>query len=157
MTTLVGITFSKRLNDRVKLLTLMKQMLEELAIQIRFQALTVFELLNSLCRNMQLNELQFLVNVQENNIPGISFNEAWVKGIDEWSNNSLRKEDINFLKNVGSTLGNSDIDGQLSTLELHKENLDRLLESAIAERDKKAKLYRSLGILTGTFISIMLL
>ena len=153
----MGITFSKRLNDRVKILILMRQMLEELSIQIRFQALTVFELLQSLCGNIQLQELVFLNNVQENILPNISFYEAWIKGIDEWNNSPLRTEDISFLKNVGATLGNSDIEGQLSTLELHKENLERLLESAIIERDKKSKLYRSLGILSGTFISIMLL
>lgn len=132
-------------------------MLEELSIQIRFQALTVFELINSLCGNSQLKELEFLNSIKEKFEPNISFYDAWISGIDSWSNQPLNDEDISFLKNVGSTLGNSDIEGQLSSLELHKENLDRLLQKAISDRDKKAKLYRSLGVLSGTFISIMLL
>ena len=135
----------------------MKKMLEDISIQIRFQALTVCELLNSLCQNEQFNKLEFLQLTKINLSKSMSFSDAWLKSIDEWQNNTLRQEDLNLLKSIGTSLGNSDIEGQLCTIELHKENLDRLITTSIEEREKKGKLYRSLGILSGTFISIMLI
>lgn len=156
-TSLAGIAFSKRLTERVKLLAQIRLMLEELSIQIRYQSSTVAELLESLRQNPQLAQLSFFDTVQKNLCAGQPFADAWCTGVAHFSEISLQKEDTLLLKSIGLSLGTSDVEGQLSTLELHKSTVGQLLERAIAERDKKTKLYRSLGVLTGVFLSILFL
>ena len=49
------------------------------------------------------------------------------------------------------------MDGQLSMLSLQRAELETLILEVEAEVGKKSKLYRSLGVLSGAFISVMLI
>lgn len=132
-------------------------MLEEISIQIRYQASTVFELVDMLCVNPQLKELKFLSIIRDNIAPGRNFTMVWQEGLHAGINTAFRPEDIEFLDQVGLSLGSTDIAGQLNTLELHKNNLAMIRQKAEEECKRKTKLYRSLGVLSGVFLSIMLL
>lgn len=139
----------------MRLLTLTGRMLEELSVQIRFKASTVYELLDALANSV--GELEFLSLAQKRASCGESFFAAWEKGLADWRNSDIKEEDRALLLSIGEKLGDSDVDGQLSTIELHKQHLNTLLLSATEERKKKGKLYRSLGVLAGVFVAIMLL
>ena len=64
---------------------------------------------------------------------------------------------MQILADIGKNLGTSDIEGQISTLNLQRNELKILISSAETEYEKKSKLYRSLGVLVGAFISVMLI
>lgn len=147
---------SKQLNMRVKLLQLIRQILEDISIQLRFKASTVYEILDYLDNNPVYSQLGFLHTANLNKNSFKSFNEIWSESLDEWVCSPLKKEDFTLLKSIGNSLGTSDIEGQLSSLELFKEKAKMHFESAISERDKKSKLYRSLGVLSGIFVSVMI-
>lgn len=137
------------------LLTLVGQMLEELSVQIRFRAATVYELLDYLSESV--GELEFLCFARAELAAGESFYCAWEKGLSLWQNTALHDEDRALLLSIGAKLGDSDVEGQLSTIELHKQHLSALLLIATEQRQKKGKLYRSMGVLGGVFIAIMLI
>ena len=87
-----------------------------------------------------------------------SAKEAWEKALDESkSKKDLNEEDINVLKSLGKMLGNTDIEGQVSQIEL-TENLlnDKILEAQESKR-KNTKLYKTLGIAAGLAIAIILI
>ncbi|MEG0615729.1 MAG: stage III sporulation protein AB, partial [Oscillospiraceae bacterium] len=146
MTTSIGIFLSKSLNERVKKLALIRQALEEISIQIRFKALTVFELLDELTKNPAFGELSFL-KIAESSPHNIPFSETWRNSLNDWKENSLKKEDIDLITDIGTNLGCTDIEGQLSTLELQKTKIEFLHKTALEEYQKKSKLYKSLGLL----------
>ena len=155
-TSTVGMIMSKQLDMRVKLLQLIRQMLEDISIQLRFKASTVYEILEYLDNNPVYNQLGFLYTANLNKDSFKSFSEIWSESIDGWVCSPLKKEDFSLLNSIGSSLGTSDIEGQLSSLELFKEKAKMHFESASSERDKKLKLYRSLGVLSGIFVSVMI-
>ncbi len=147
---------SKQLDMRVKLLQLIRQMLEDISIQLRFKASTVYEILEYLDNNQVYSQLGFLHTANSNKDSFKSFGEIWSESIDGWVCSPLKKEDFSLLNSIGSSLGTSDIEGQLSSLELFKEKAKMYFESAASEHDKKSKLYRSLGVLSGIFVSVMI-
>lgn len=70
---------------------------------------------------------------------------------------SLNKEDIEIIKELGISLGQVDIEGQLKTIKLVHTNLKKQLEYAQEENNKNFKLYRNMGVLSGLVIMIILL
>ena len=61
------------------------------------------------------------------------------------------------LERVGDDLGCLDIETQLKTLSLLVEQFDDARKSLQEELPKKMKLYNYLGILTGVFLTILLI
>lgn len=155
-TSMVGINFSSRLSERVRVLNTIKLMLEEISIQIRFRGLTVTELVQSLLRNQVLRECEFLSDVEKNLNAVKDFSKAWSISVDNWNIRGLKESDREFLKGIGCFLGCSDIDGQLSSLELSKEKLLILQRDSVEQCERKGRLYRSLGVLSGAFAAVML-
>ena len=151
---LIGIYSSEKLKNRVKGLNLINYMLEEISILIRYKAMTVYEIVETLKQNQIYNQLSFLNNF-DNNMQ-IPFITKWEKNIDEMPT-ALTASDLKLLKSFGASLGTSDIDGQLSTIEVFKENFSKLEKDSIAIYEKKSKLYRSLGVLVGAFVSIVII
>lgn len=153
-TSLIGIMSSDKLKQRVKEINLINYMLEEISILIRYKAMTVYEIVENLKGNPVFNQLTFLNNIEFN--LQMPFKIAWESNIDSMQS-ALKQSDLKMLKSFGATLGTSDIDGQLSTIAVFKENFSQLEKEAITNYEKKSKLYRSLGVLSGAFISIMLI
>ena len=69
----------------------------------------------------------------------------------------MTKSDAELLNDVGARLGTSNTESQINTLELQRAELMSAISAAEADYNKKAKLYRSIGVLAGAFISIMLI
>ena len=65
------------------------------------------------------------------------------------SNCNLNKEDKDVIKGLGKLLGKTDVDGQISQLNLITEFLNTQIEQAEAEREKGEKLYKKLGVISG--------
>ena len=91
-------------------------------------------------------------------LSGVTADEAWEKAVNEnYSKLSLNKEDKAILMSFGKMLGNSDLEGQISNIKLISAQLK--LQEAKAEEMKKKneKMYRSLGVLSGLALTIILL
>lgn len=54
-------------------------------------------------------------------------------------------------------MGKTDLDGQLSEIELSDVFLDEQIENASNERNKKEKLNKSLGMIAGIAIVVLLM
>lgn len=70
---------------------------------------------------------------------------------------SLNKEDIEILKELGVSLGQTDMEGQVKNIKLVYNSLKRQLETAKEEKNKNFKMYRNMGMLSGLVIIIILL
>ncbi len=60
------------------------------------------------------------------------------------------------LKKLGKLLGQTDVEGQISEIELTESFLDMQIIKAEEERKKNQKLYKTLGIVTGLIFVIIL-
>lgn len=153
-TSLFGISKADKLKRRRNELNLISHMLEDFIILIRFKALPLFEIVKQLKSNKLYKDSELFSNIDCSLEK--PFYKAWEESIDNM-HTYLNSNDLRLLKSFGSTLGRSDIEGELSNIEIYKSDFLKLEKSASEECEKKSQLYRSLGVLSGVFISILLI
>jgi stage III sporulation protein AB len=88
---------------------------------------------------------------------GITAAEAWERATEEnYIKLSLNKEDKAILLAFGKMLGNSDLEGQLNNIRLVTSQLRHQEIKAEEMKRKNEKMYRSLGVLSGLAIAVVL-
>lgn len=98
----------------------------------------------------------YLFRLASTKMQELSAGEAWKYSLDHVKTN-LKQEDKNVLANLENLLGKTSIEGQLSEIELMEQFLDKQIGIAEEERQKNEKLYRSLGVMAGLAIAIILI
>lgn len=150
-----GYYFSAALKKRVLILKKLNYMLEEILILLRYKSATVYEIAETLAGDERFSDFDFLDNIKPES--GTSFQQSWCTAVYNSKLCGIKKSDIELLADIGKKLGTSDLDGQVSTVMLQRSELEASILSAEEEYSRKAKLYRSLGALTGAFVAIMLI
>ena len=84
-----------------------------------------------------------------------SAGEAWEQAV-KTSETNLTKEDINVLLMLSKMLGQTDVEGQISQIEVTETFLEKQIAEAVEEKNKNEKLYRKLGTTIGLAIVIIL-
>jgi stage III sporulation protein AB len=144
--TVIGLYRSAELKRRELLLAEIVQLLEKMAVQIRYRALPLGELFES------LDGGEFLKTV-EANAARLNRRDAWNSAAASFPELT---EERDILVSIGNSLGNSDTAGQTAMLELNKELLTSRLAEAADAVTRKGAMYRSVGILTGLGIAIII-
>lgn len=151
----VGLLKSHSLGERLRMLTLLERLMEHFSTQIRFRSLTLEELLWECIKNPIFKELGFLETVSKDMSEGLTFKEAWQHGVGSW-NGPLNPGDKLLILSIKEELGVSDTEGQLAALALVLEQLKALAKEALEDYQRRGRLFRSLGVLGGIFISLLL-
>lgn len=154
VTTFTGCYFSSALKKRLVMLKKLNYMLEEILLLLRYKSATVYEIAETLAGDERFSEFDFLGNIDRE--CDISFQQSWCDAVYGSDLCGMKKSDIELIADIGKKLGTSDLDGQVSAVMLRRSELEAAISSAEEEYAKKAKLYRSLGALTGAFVAIML-
>lgn len=153
----IGNLYSKKYLNRVEDLEKMKNMLNVFKAKIKFTGLTIQEIFSQLYQDNQDN-IGEIFKVANEYMNDKSAKDAWNTALDDMKNkNDLNPEDINVLKSLGKMLGNTDIEGQVSQIELTENLLNEKIVEAQEAKKKNAKLYKTLGIATGLAIAIILI
>lgn len=84
-----------------------------------------------------------------------SWNEALTQMENEGRTN-LKHEDLETLKTLGKMLGKTNMEGQVNQIKLVDTFLDTQIMEADTEKRKNDKMYKSLGIVAGLAIVILL-
>lgn len=153
--TYIGILISKQYKNRVTELNEFKIVLNTLKTKIRFTNQTLQDIFNEISLNSKGN----INNLFKNMALKLNNNNAsyaWESSIDECFS-YLKKDDRQALKSMGKLLGKTDLEGQLSEIELTEALLETQISEAKKERDKNEKLYKTLGMITGVGIVIILI
>ena len=151
--TLLGILLSKKYSNREKELKEMKSALNIFATKFTYEPIpNVFlEISNKIGENVGKIFERASSRMKEENA-----GEAWKNAFLDVPNN-LSKEDTRILSNLGRMLGQTDIEGQISEIEVVVQFLNTQLENAKQEKIKNEKMYRTLGIVGGLTIAIILI
>lgn len=153
-TTLTGIYASNQLSQRKKRIQVLILMIDRIASLIEFRALKTGDILKSIASDKSFESLEFLKNADELHQKDMSFSGAWNQAVS--NDDTVGDEERQQLIMLGSSLGTSNIKGQLSMLKIYRQNMENIFNTFSQESLNKGKLYRSLGILAGVFISVML-
>lgn len=88
---------------------------------------------------------------------GEMFADIWKSELEQMKGTPLKEEDILGLKNLGDHLGYLDLSMQERTLLLYLEQLDGQIEYLRMHVKERARLYTSLGIMGGLFLTVTML
>lgn len=68
----------------------------------------------------------------------------------------LKKEDIFLIKELGINLGITDRETQINNILNYMEEIDMKIKELNEEKGEKCRLYRTLGVMAGAFMAIVL-
>jgi stage III sporulation protein AB len=153
---LFGTSFSLRVRE-IKLLRMTLQMLETEITYSNTPLPYAFEYTSAKCQKPLSPVFSMMAqNLRERrfNSVGDAFENALNKNKDMLS---LKKEDYDVLKSFGFSLGSSDSEGQEKSFKLVIKQLEQQEMKAEEIRCKSEKMYKSLGLLAGLAVTIILL
>ncbi|WP_078577012.1 stage III sporulation protein SpoIIIAB [Salipaludibacillus agaradhaerens] len=155
----VGWELSKRLERRTTLLRHMKVALETLDTEVTFAMIPLWEAFEQIAKQLPAPAKDFLNGVStrlKDNEE--STQQAWEEELNYWKTDvDLDAKDIDILKQFGQTLGRQDIEGQRKQIQLTQAYLETMEQTALETQKKYESMYRSLGLLGGLLLVIMLL
>ena len=129
-------------------------LIKELTVQIKYTNTEIGVMLKSASQHEAYKNLLFIsacANTSENG----DFHPLWNDGVKRQP--YLTTTDRELLFALGDRLGETDLDGQLSFLELTCEMLKKQQQEASENYRKKGRMYRSVGLLCGLAAGIMVL
>ncbi|MBQ9298864.1 MAG: stage III sporulation protein AB [Clostridia bacterium] len=153
--TYIGILISNKYKNRVKDLKEFKSFINIINTKIRYTYEPIGEICEDLSKMSDSNigklfyKFGFLIKDK-------SITKSWEEAIDEYGEN-FSKEDKTIIKTLGRMLGKTDVEGQASELEQFQEFLKMQIEKAEKDKQKNEKLYKSLGMVIGLAIIIILI
>ena len=156
--TAIGILVSSKYKNRVSDLREIKNALNMFETKIRYTYETIPEIFRQIYDSFKNNEsnVSNIFKIASENMKYKPAGDAWELALDISSTN-MNKEDIKTLKGLNKLLGKTDLQGQISEIELTTSFLDVQITQAIKEKEKNEKLYKTLGMITGIAIVIILI
>lgn len=154
-TTLIGILIAKKYRERENELKEIKTFLNILKTKIKFTYEPLGEILKEISNNFSDNVSCMLKNAS-NKMKKNTAKEAWERAVKD-SDLNILKEDKEILANLGKLLGRTNLEGQVSQIEQTSEFMEYQIKKAETERTKNEKLFKTLGMLVGAGLIILLI
>lgn len=151
----IGLLISRKYKDRVTELKEFRNSLNMLESKIKFTYEPLQEIFNQISNCLE-NDISLIFKNTIENMRKMNTQDAWNKAVEE-SKLNLNNEDINIIKNMGKLLGKTDVEGQVSEIELTSSFIDMQIEKAEKDKEKNEKLYKTLGTVIGLAIVIILI
>lgn len=156
--TLVGKKASDKVRKKVKIINLFINMLQHMKDEMSYKFTPMREIFNNLLYiDPEIKELSILQICYEELDKGMTFNDSWSKGIENSECVTLLDGgELSIIKKIGKWLGSSNINNQLSNIDLSVEYLKERLQLAKIQEEKYSKMYKTLGLLSGVAVAILL-
>ena len=151
----IGLLKSQKYIYRVNELREFKNSLNMFKTKIKFTYEPLPEIFRQISGAIKPN-IGSIFKIAIYNMNFFSAGDAWNKAIDTDILN-INLEDKNVLKNLSKLLGATDLEGQLSQIEMTSNFLDEQIKKAEKEREKNESMYRKLGMIIGLGIVIILI
>ena len=151
----IGRCIAKKYSYRLEELEEIKNILNVFKSKIRFTYEPIPEIFREMASNAKENIGQIFEEARKN-MQNFSAGEAWENAV-QTSETNLTDEDKHVLLMLSKMLGQTDVEGQISQIEITENFLGKQIKEAQQEKDKNEKLYRKLGTTIGLAIVIILI
>ena len=154
LSTGIGLLISKSYGNRVIELKEFKNILNIMKTKIKFTYEPLAEIFKQISKDNETN-IEKIFGQMANQITYYQAKDVWENCIQD-ADISIKQEDKDILKRLGKLLGQTDVEGQISEIEMTQSFLDMQIEKAEEEKNKNQKLYKTLGISVGLVFVIIL-
>lgn len=114
------------------------------------------EILREIEQKKTVKDLTFLPVCLSFHQNGMAFPAAWRESLKDPALDVLTEEERQILSDIGDVLGSTGLQGQLDQLHLLQIRLKNQLDAASQHYATSGKLYRSLGLMGGVLLVILL-
>ena len=153
--TAAGYKQADKLRQRVLISRSVAELLMRCNFLIRSSMPTVYELCSDLKKQQFSDALTFICYLPEEYSPDKCFSEQWIAAI--CGKTELPDEEKELLIRLGSHLGQSDAEGQLSLLSSMLEEAETLSSVRQTEYRERGKLCRSVWTLAGLMAAVLMI
>ena len=153
----IGNSKANQYTNRVKELVSIKSALNILENKIKFTQSPleeIFKQISETSSEKNIKSIFKLLNIEIKQ--NVNIHKTWEKVIRKVESN-LDIEDEKILIDMGKMLGITDVEGQISNIKITNTFIDKQIEKAEREKEKNVKLFRTLGIVSGLSIVIILI
>jgi stage III sporulation protein AB len=157
--TLIGFALARRYRERPRQLRQLVTALQSLESEIMYGLTPVFDAASHLVEqlprpaNSFFSELVTLLDKRD----GRSLTELWSETTEHfWAQSALKQTEKEIWKQFGQTLGQSDRDNQKKHIQLAIAHLEREETEARLAQQQYEKMIKSLGVLGGLLIVLLL-
>lgn len=150
----IGLMLAKKYTNRELELKEIKNALNMFENKIKFTYEDIPTVFKDVSKKINGNVGNIFKNASEK-MQNMQAGEAWEYALEN-TYTSLKKADIDIIKGLGRMLGKTDLSGQISEIKLVNNFIDAQIEDAKQEKDKNYKMYKTLGIVVGATIVIIL-
>ncbi len=157
--TSIGFLFSKRYRDRPRQLRQLKSALQTLEAEIMYGLTPIQEAAVHLKEQLPKPINGFFSRLVDEMAlrDGRSFNQIWVDVLEAfWPTTALKQAEKEIWKQFGQTLGQSDRTNQQKHIQLALSHLEREENEARVAQSQYEKMAKSLGVLGGILLVILL-
>lgn len=151
----IGILISQKYQNRVRELKEMKSSLAIFETKIKLTYEAIPQIFSKIAEKAN-SSIAKIFKVASEKMEEKNAGEAWSEALEE-VNSNFNKEDIEILKGLSNLLGKVDLEGQVNEIKLVENFLDTQIEKAEQEKQKSAKMYKTLGVTIGLAIVIILI
>ena len=151
----IGITISKIYENRVKELKEFKNILNIMKTKIKFTYEPLQEMFKEIAKDNS-TKIEKIFGKMANQINYAQVSDVWTNCIQE-ADICINQEDKDVLKKLGKLLGQTDVEGQVSEIDVTQCFLDVQIEKAEEEKKKNQKMYKTLGVVIGLVFVIILI
>ncbi len=156
----IGFLKAEELEERVKKLQEMKRMMLLLQGELRFyraELTDAFEHVSEKAAEPFSGFLRDTAQRLKQHEAG-GFEKIWQESIETISDKQgLLEEDLELLKILGSSFGYLDLAMQTETLNLGILRTEEAIRQAKEEREKKGKLYQTMGVTAGALLTLLII
>ena len=154
LSTAIGFLISKSYQNRVIELKEFKNILNIIKTKIKFTYEPLAEIFKQISKDND-TEIEKIFGKMASQLSDCQAKEVWENCIQEADIN-IKQSDKDILKKLGKLLGQTDVEGQISEIEVTESFLDIQIEKAEEEKKKNQKMYKTLGIVAGLVFVIIL-
>lgn len=155
LSSIIGLIISKTYENRVNELKEFKNILNIIKTKMRFTYEPLGDIFMQIGKDKK-TKVENIFDDMANKIQVCQAKETWENCIQEASV-SINQEDKDILKRLGKLLGQTDIEGQISEIEVTQNFLNLQIEKAEEEKKKNQKMYKTLGVVIGLAFVIILI
>lgn len=154
LSTGIGMAIAKSYENRVVELKEFKNTLNIMKTKIKFTYEPLAEIFKQIANNNETS-IERIFGQMANQITYYPTREVWENCIQE-ADISINQEDKDILKKLGKLLGQTDVEGQVSEIEVTENFLNMQIDKAEEEKKKNQKMYKTLGVTIGLIFVIVL-
>jgi stage III sporulation protein AB len=150
----IGQAIGAKYSNRLNYLQDFKSFINLFKIKIRYSENILENIFLDISKNSS-DVIKSILNDTVNNMQNFSASSAWEKSINDCL--FIIKEDKELFLSFGKELGSTDVIGQIDKISVTQNMLDVKINEAEIEKQKSLKLFKTLGVVCGLAIIIVLI